>query len=633
MTTATTRERAGSGSGETLRLTTAQALVRYLQAQWSERDGERRRLIPGIFGIFGHGNVCGLGEALSEAGPEFPFHQPKNEQSMVHTAIGYAKAAGRLSTFACTASIGPGSTNMVTGAATATTNRLPVLLLPSDAFANRRQGPVLQQLEHPLEADVSVNDCLRPVSRFFDRIARPEQLLTALPEAMRVLLDPADTGAVTISLHQDVQGEAYDWPVSFFAERVWPVVRRPPAPDQIAAAGELLRASERPLIIVGGGVRYADARAELEGLAGGLGIPVCETSAGKGTVRSAELLLGGVGVNGTRAANAVARQADLVICVGTRLSDFTTASHSLFQHPEVRFLGVNVCEADAYKLGAAPVVADARLALGALDEAVSGWSTSESYRTEVRQTLEQWTAELEADLQQRPGERMSQGQLLRVLNRATQQGDWVVAGAGSPPGDLLKMFDCRAGVESHIEFAYSCMGHELPAALGIRMAALGAGEIYVVIGDGTYLMAPSELATAVQEGLDVTVVLVVNHGYQSIHSLQTSAVGQSFGNEFRRRDGDSLSGDFLPLDFAANAASFGCAVFEAGDETKLAAALAMARAERRPSVVVVEVEPRRGLLDGGAWWDLGLAETSKSEATREIAAEHARRASAQRFYD
>ncbi|MGH2764109.1 MAG: 3D-(3,5/4)-trihydroxycyclohexane-1,2-dione acylhydrolase (decyclizing) [Thermoleophilaceae bacterium] len=632
MTTATARERAGSGRDQTLRLTTAQALVRHLQVQWSERDGARRRVIPAMFGIFGHGNLPGLGQALSEHGAELPFHQPKNEQSMVHTAIGYAKATRRLATLACTASIGPGSTNMVTGAATATTNRLPVLLLPADTFANRKQGPVLQQLEHPVESDLSVNDCLRPVSRFFDRIARPEQLLTALPEAMRVLLDPAETGAVTLCLHQDVQGEAYDWPASFFEERTWPVVRRPPAAEEIAAAAELLRASERPLIIAGGGVRHSDAQAELEALATGLGIPVCETSAGKGTVRTAELLLGGVGVNGTRAANAIAREADLVICAGTRLSDFTTASHSLFQHPEVRFVGLNVCPADAYKLGALPVVADARLALTALAEAASGWSTSEAYRIEVEQALERWNADLAADLEPRAGELMSQGQLLRTLNRAAQPGDWVVAAAGSPPGDLLKSFDCTGGIETHIEFAYSCMGHELPAALGIRMATPSAGEVYAVIGDGTYLMAPSELATAVQEGLKVTVVLVVNHGYQSIHGLQTGTVGESFGNEFRHREGDRLSGAYLPLDFAANARSLGCAVFEAGNEEELGEALEAARADTGVSVIVAEVEPRRALLDGGAWWDLGVAQVSESERTRGIAAEHARGATAQRFY-
>lgn len=632
MSTQIEAERHGSGSRATIRLTVGQAVVRYLQGQWSERDGVRHRVIPAVFGIFGHGNVCGMGQALEEHGDDLRFHQPKNEQSMVHTAIGYAKATRRLSTLACSASIGPGSTNMVTGAATATTNRLPVLLLPSDTFANRRQGPVLQQLEHPVEADVSVNDCLRPVSRFFDRIARPEQLLTALPEAIRVLLDPVDTGAVTISLHQDVQGEAYDWPAPFFEPRTWPIARRPPAVEEIDAAVELLRSSERPLIIAGGGVRYSDAQTELEELSARLGIPVCETSAGKGSMRTGEFVLGGVGVNGTRAANTIARDADLVLCVGTRLSDFTTASHSLFQREGVRFLGVNVCAADAFKLAATPVVADAKLTLAALDEAAEGWSTSDDYRGEVRQVLGRWRAELGDDLEPRAGELMSQGQALAALNEAMVPGDWVVAAAGSPPGDLLKSFDCASGIETHIEFAYSCMGHELPAALGIRMAGRDSGEVYAVIGDGTYLMAPTELATAIQEGLKVTVVLVVNHGYQSIHGLQTGKVGESFGNEFRYREHDRLDGSYLPLDFAANARSFGCAVFEAASEDAFREALRAAGEQEGVAVVVTEVEPRRGLLDGGAWWDLGVAEVSENPATQAIAAEHARDARAQRFY-
>ena len=375
----------------TLRLTTSQALVRYLQAQCSERDGERRRAIPAIYGIFGHGNVCGLGEALASDAAELPFLAPKHEQSMVHTALGYAKATRRLATLACTASIGPGATNLVTGAATATTNRLPVLLLPADTYATRRQGPVLQQLEHPEYADWSVNECLRPVSRFFDRIARPEQLLTALPEAMRILLDPAATGAVTLALHQDVQGEAFDYPAAFFAPRTWSVARRPPEVRAIAAAARVLRAAERPLIIAGGGVWHSGAERELRRLAEDAGIPVAETSAGKGTYHGA-LALGGLGVNGTRAANEIARHADVVLCVGTRLSDFTTASHSLFQDDAVRFIGVNANEADAHKLGALPVVADALAALAALGQALEGWRAPEAHATAADAALRRWRA-------------------------------------------------------------------------------------------------------------------------------------------------------------------------------------------------------------------------------------------------
>ncbi len=617
----------------TVRLTTAQALVRFLATQWSERDGERQRLIPGVFGIFGHGNVCGLGEALATGDDDLPFYQPKNEQSMVHTAIGYAKATRRMATLACTASIGPGSTNMITGAATATTNRLPVLLFPSDTFANRRQGPVLQQLEHPIEADTSVNDCFRPISRFFDRIARPEQLLTALPEAMRVLLDPAETGAVTISLHQDVQGEAYEYPLSFFEPRTWRIERRPPAHSELAAAVDLLRAAERPLVIAGGGVRYSAAEKSLLAFVEKLGVPVCETSAGKGALPESEFLLGGVGVNGTKAANEIAAGADLVICIGTRLSDFTTASHSLFQNPGVRFLAINVCAADAYKLGAQPIIADARAALEALLEACEeNCATEDSYRDEVRRVRQGWLGELESDLQPRDDEALSQGQLFRCLNEAAREGDWIVAAAGSPPGDLLKMLDCDKGTQTHIEFGYSCMGHEIPAALGIRMARPEAGEIYAVIGDGTYLMAPSELATAVQERLKVTVVVVVNHGYQSIHGLQEGSLGLSFGNEFRYRRDGRLSGDYIPVDFAANARSFGCTVREISTLAAASSALDEARDQDGPVVIVAEVEPRRGLLSGEAWWDLGLPEISEARATSEIAAEHEQQRQSQRYY-
>jgi len=625
---------AAAGAG-TVRLTAAQALVRYLSVQHSERDGVRRRLIPGIFGIFGHGNVAGLGQALQEHGEALRFHQPKNEQSAVHAAIGFAKASDRLATLACTASIGPGSTNFVTGAGTATVNRLPVLLLPSDTFANRRPGNVLQQLEAPYAPDLTVNDTLRPVSVFFDRIARPEQLLTALPEAMRALLDPASTGAVTVALHQDVQGEAYDYPAHFFAERTWTVARRPPAAEQLAAAVELLAGAQRPLIVAGGGVRYSGAQAALAELSERFGIPVCETSAGKGVLPSGELLLGGVGVNGTAAATEIAREADVVLCVGTRLTDFTTASRSLFAHPDVRFVGVNVCEPDAYKLGAAPLVADARLALEALAERLGarGWAAPEAHRARVRAAIDGWRETLDADLAPREGERLTQAQAFRVLNEVSRAGDVIVAAAGSPPGDLLKTWDCANGTTAHIEFGFSCMGHELPAGLGWRLAAPDAGEVYVVIGDGTYLMANTELVTAAQEGLDVTVVLLVNGGYQSIHGLQRQTTAESFGNEFRHPGPDGrLSGETVAVDYAANAASLGARTFEAHDAEQLRAALHEARAVRGPVAVVVHVDPRRALPHSGAWWDLGVAQSSAREGVRAAAAEHERGAATQRLY-
>jgi 3D-(3,5/4)-trihydroxycyclohexane-1,2-dione acylhydrolase (decyclizing) len=606
---------------ETLRLTAGQALVRYRQAQYSERDGERRRVIPAMFGIFGHGNVCGLGEALVSGAEELPFLAPKHEQSMVHTALGYAKATRRLATLACTASIGPGATNLITGAATATTNRLPVLLLPADTYATRRQGPVLQQLEHPAYRDWSVNECLRPVSRFFDRIARPEQLLEALPEAIRILLDPASTGAVTLALHQDVQGEAFEFPLAFFEPRTWSVARRPPEERAIAAAARLLGAAERPLIVAGGGVWHSGAEGELRRLAEGTGAPVAETSAGKGTYLG-ELALGGLGVNGTRAANDIARAADVVLCAGTRLSDFTTASHSLFQDEGVRFIGVNVDEADAHKLGALPVVADAREALAALSDALQGRRAPQAHRETARTALTAWRRELDVDLAERSGEPVSQGEVLRTLNHHARAGDWVLAAAGGSPGDLLKLWEPIEGGRVHIEFAFSCMGHELPAGLGIRMADPASGEIYVVIGDGTYRMAAGELATAVQERLKVTVVLLVNGGYQSIHALQRSTVGATLGTEFTGLD----------VDYVANARSFGWHARAAATIDELTEALAEARGTVEPALIAVTVAPDRGLLGAEAFWDLGVAEESSLAAARAAATAQADGRASQRFY-
>ncbi|MGV1050151.1 MAG: 3D-(3,5/4)-trihydroxycyclohexane-1,2-dione acylhydrolase (decyclizing) [Solirubrobacterales bacterium] len=617
----------------TVRLTTAQAIVRFLGAQHSERDGIRRRVVPAVFGIFGHGNVASFSQALDELGDGLPYYQPKNEQAMVHAAIGFARANDRLSVLACTSSIGPGATNMITGAATATVNRIPVLLFPSDTFANRRQGPVLQQLEHPTEGDLTVSDCFRPVSRFFDRITRPEQLLTSLPEAIRVLLDPAETGAVTLTVHQDVQGEAFDFPLRFFEERTWHVVRRAPQPTELEAAAALLAAAERPLLIAGGGVRYSGAGQELADFANRFGVPVAETFAGKSATPEAELLLGGIGVTGTQSAYEIASRADVVLCVGTRLADFATGSHSIFQHPEVRFVAVNVNAADAYKVGAAPVVADAREALGELAAALTakGWETSEGYREEVREARDAWRRQLDADLEPRPGEMLTQGQVLRALNDASRAGDAVVAAAGSPPGDLLRSWDSANGSACFLEFGFSCMGHEIPAGLGLRLGR-PEGEIFVAIGDGTYLMSNTELFTAVQEGLKITLVLIENHGYQCIRELQVGKAGVDFGNEFRSRQGDRLAGPYVAPDFAANVASFGVEVFEADDLDGLRAAFDGARAAPGPAAVICRVEPHRALVGSETWWDVGVAQASGLESTRAAAEEHLSTATArQRF--
>ena len=628
----------GSDGGGTIRLTMAQALVKYLQGQYSERDGERRRLIPAIFGIFGHGNVAGLGQALYEYGQDLPYYQTRNEQSMVHTAAGFAKANRRLATLACTSSIGPGATNMISGAAAAAVNRLPVLLLPSDYYATRHQGPVLQQLEHPVSADVSVNDCFRPVSRFFDRISRPEQLLTALPEAMRVLTDPADTGVATLALPQDVQAQAYDYPAHFFGQRVWRVDRRLPDPKRLDEAVAMLKAAERPIIIAGGGVHYSEAWDELCAFSETFGIPVGETFAGKGAIRAeSTLLLGGLGVSGTPSAGKIASQADLVICVGTRLTDFATGSQSAFQHPQVKFISINVSGHDAYKQGALPVVADAREALRAFFKAAeaAGLKPDPAYLREIDKAKEAWQRQLKEEVyRQVPGEAMSQGQLIGVLNEAAQGGDIVISAAGTPTGDLLKLWDASRGRAIHLEFGYSCMGYELPAGLGVRMAQ-PEGEVYVFVGDGTYLMNPTELVTAMQEGLKVTVVISENHGFQSIHQLQMGRAGHNFGTEFMARDAATsrLEGAYLEIDFAKNAESMGARTWHVNTPGEVNEALREAREETRSCVIVVETERHRYLPPSGVWWDIGPAKVSKDGVTLELRSAYEKeRRDFQRFY-
>ena len=619
----------------TIRMTTAQAVVKYLQAQHSERDGVQRRLIPAIFGIFGHGNVIGLGQALEEVGGDLPFHQGRNEQSMAHAAAAFAKATFRTQTLACTASIGPGSTNMITAAAGATINRLPLLLFPGDVYATRHQGPVLQQLEHPLAGDVSVNDCFRPVARFFDRITRPEQLLTALPEAMRVLTSPSETGTVVVGLPQDVQSHAFDFPANFFDERAWRIERPLPDPRRITEALELLRAAERPLLIAGGGVHYAQAWDELAAFATQVGIPVAETFAGKGAMREdSRLTLGGVGLEGNPAAGRIAKDADLVLCVGTRMTDFTTGSHTLFQHPGVRFVGINVWGRDGYKDGALPIVADAREALSALTAAVAeeGIATAQDYRDEVTSTRQAWLEERAALAEPVDGEAMSQAQLILALNEAAQPGDTVIAAAGTPPGDLLKIWDSTGGRNCHLEFGFSCMGYELPAGVGVRMAQQ-EDEVYVYIGDGTFVLNPGELVTALQEGMKITVVISENHGFQSIQRLQLWRHGRRFGNEFRARTNGRLEGDYIELDLARTAEGLGAAAWRVETPEEFRGALDAARGERRTCVIVAETEPQRYLPGSDVWWDVAPAEVSGEHEVTERRAEYEReRNELQRFY-
>jgi 3D-(3,5/4)-trihydroxycyclohexane-1,2-dione acylhydrolase (decyclizing) len=641
MVTPDPRRASGSSTIEhdspTVRLTAAQALVLYLQRQFTERDGQRQRLVAGIFGIFGHGNAAGLGQAIAAAGTGLPYYQARNEQSMVHCALGYAKASRRMSTLACTSSIGPGATNMVTGAATGHVNRLPVLLLPGDYYAARRQGNVLQQLEHPVSADASVNDCLRPVSRYFDRIARPEQLIAALPNAMRVLSDPADAGPVTLALCQDVQSEAYTFPSGFFEERVWSVERRPPTLAALHAAADLMQAAERPLIIAGGGVLYSDAEADLEAFAEAFGVPVAETMAGKGAVRGgSRLLVGAAGVTGTSAAGALMRDADLVVCIGTRLSDFVTGSRSAFQNPDVRFVTINVSAADAHKVRGVAILADAREAIRALGRECQarGLRPRPAYLEATAAAQRQWADALD-EHRATPSDdgRLTHAQIIGFLNAEARGGDTVVAAAGGPVEDLHKLWDATGDRRAHLEFGNSCMGHEIPAGLGVKMARPD-GEVFVLVGDGGYLMNPTELVTAAQEGLKVTVIVSENHGFQVIRRLQMLKVGRGFGNEFRARDpgAHQLTGPYLSLDLAKTAEGFGARAWHVSELHEFRSALQAARKENGPCVIVAETATAHFLPGSGIWWDVAPAEVSADPETQTRREAYERERTVQRTY-
>jgi 3D-(3,5/4)-trihydroxycyclohexane-1,2-dione acylhydrolase (decyclizing) len=619
-------------SAPTRRLTTAQALVRFLSAQYTERDGVRHRLIAGVWGIFGHGNVAGIGQALVEHGEAMPYHQGRNEQAMVHAAVGHARHLDRLSAQAVTTSIGPGATNLVTGAALATINRLPVLLLPGDAFASRPCDPLLQQLEHPAEADVSVNDTLRPVSRFFDRITRPEALIPAALNAMRVLADPVETGAVTLALPQDVQTEAYDWPERFFAERVWPVRRPAPDPAELAGAVRAIRAARRPLIVAGGGVHHSRAEDALKALADATGIPVAVTQAGKGALRHDHPAdLGGIGHTGTAVSDDLARTADLVIGVGTRFTDFTTASGTLFQHPEVRFLNLNITAFDAHKLAARTLVCDARAGLTALAGALAGHRVDPSYEAEYRAGKERWERVVEAAFHAADDNAVpTQTQVLGALDAVVGEEDVVINAAGSLPGDLHKLWRARSRRQYHLEYGYSCMGYEIPAALGVQQAAPGT-PVWALAGDGTYLMMPTEIVTAVQENLPVKLVLVQNHGYASIGGLSEAVGAERFGTAYRHRAADgTFTGPPLPVDLAANAASLGMEVLRAKTVRELREALAAARAADRPTCVYVETDPAPTAPGAQAWWDVPVAEVSGRKAAAAARARYEEQAATRR---
>jgi 3D-(3,5/4)-trihydroxycyclohexane-1,2-dione acylhydrolase (decyclizing) len=621
-----------------MRLTVAQATVRFLAAQHSERDGVEQKLFDGCFGIFGHGNVAGLGQALLEAELSapgaLPYLQARNEQAMVHAAVAYSRMRNRLTTLACTSSIGPGATNMVTGAALATINRLPVLLLPGDVFATRVADPVLQQLEDPRQYDVSVNDAFRPVSRYFDRVWRPEQLPSALLSAMRVLTDPAETGAVTVALPQDVQVEAFDWPDELFEHRVWHVPRPVPEPAALARAVELIRSARRPLIVAGGGVSYSDANEALRLFAEATGVPVAETQAGKGSLRyDHPLSLGAVGSTGTTAANQIARQADVVIGIGTRYSDFTTASRTAFAESGVRFVNVNVAAFDAAKHAGAAVVADAREALVALTEALSGWSVDPAYREEARRLAAEWDETVERAYHLGHGPLPSQSEVIGVVNEVSEPRDVVVCAAGSMPGDLHKLWRTRDPKGYHVEYGYSCMGYEIAGGLGAKMACPDR-DVFVMVGDGSYLMMSQELVTAVQERVKLIVVLVQNHGFASIGALSESVGAPRFGTWYRYRNPDTgrLDGDVLPVDLAANAASLGVRVLRAKGVDELRAALRDAKAHDGPTLVHVDADPLVYSPSSEAWWDVPVAEVSELDATRQARKQYEAAKTNQRSY-
>jgi len=618
---------------KTRRLTTAQALVHFLIQQHTRRDSVTRRFIPKVLGIFGHGNVAGLGEALQAAGNALPYIPGRNEQALVHAAAGFAKMTNRLQTLACTSSVGPGATNMITGAAGATINRVPVLLLPGDIFATRQVAPVLQQLESGASGEVSVNDTFRPISRYWDRIQRPEQLVTSAIEAMRVLTSVVDTGAVTLCLPEDVQSEAWDFPEGLFEHRVWEIRRPRPDAEALRRAVELIRGAKRPLIVAGGGVLYSEAAMTLALFSSAMGIPVAETQAGKGALSFDHALsLGAIGATGTLGANVLAREADLVIGIGTRYSDFTTASKTAFQDPDVRFVNINVGEFDAFKHGGVAVVADARETLAALLEALPGFLAPGEWRARAGEANRDWDQEVERIYTIGSPTRPSQGEVIGAVNDAAGDRGVVVCAAGSLPGDLHKLWRSRDPKSYHLEYGYSCMGYEVAGGLGVKMAAPDR-EVFVMVGDGSWLMMSSELVTARQEGVKLIVVLIDNGGYGSIGSLSKSLGSGGFGTQLRYRDDDgSLSSRQVPIDFAANARSLGLTVYAADTLKDLRAALAEAKASPETAVIVTHADPSVKVGGYESWWDVPPAEVSTIDGVKAARAEYEEAKKKERWY-
>lgn len=597
----------------TKRLTMAQALVLYLSKQYVSRDDKENPFFAGAWGIFGHGNVAGIGQALQQFSNEFPYYQSRNEQAQVHTAIAYAKHKNRMQTFACTSSIGPGATNMVTGAATATVNRIPVLLLPGDIFAERIQAPVLQQIESEHSQDFSANDCFKPVSRYWDRLSRPEQLITSLPEAMRVLTSPADTGAVTLALPQDTQAEAYDYPVTMFEKRVWIIPRNRPDSSLLQEAAQWIREAKNPIIVAGGGVHYSEANVALQAFVEKTGIPIGETQAGKGALNyNYPLNLGAIGTTGTDGANIIAREADLVIGIGTRYSDFTSASKTAFQNSDVRFININVMEFDAYKHGAIPLVGDAKVTLEELSTLIGDYSTDAAYQTRCKEFNQNWDAEVHRiyNLEHEP--MLSQGEVIGMVNTLSNPQDVVLCAAGSMPGDLHKLWRTRNPRGYHLEYGYSCMGYEIAGGLGVKMAD-PEREVYVMVGDASFLMMNSEIVTMVQEGIRVNIIVVDNHGFASIGGLSKAVGSDGFGTKYRYRNraDNQLTGHTLPIDFAANCRSLGAHVIVAKTREEFSKAMEEAKSiVSKPVCIITETDRRQRVAGYESWWDVAIPEVS-----------------------
>jgi len=617
---------------KTKRLTVAQATIEYLKNQSVERDGVENKFFAGCLGILGHGNVAGIGQALHQH-MDFPYYVARNEQGMVHTAAAFAKVKNRLQTFVCTSSIGPGATNMLTAAAAATINRIPVLLIPGDIFATRQVAPVLQQLESNLSQDISVNDCFKPVSKYWDRINRPEQLITSLPEVMRVLTSQAETGTVTLSIPQDVQAEAYDFPAEMFVKRVWHIGRTMPDKTLLSRAISQIKESKKPMIIAGGGAIYSGASAVLKKIVNRSGIPVAETFAGKGTLDYNEPQnLGAAGVTGTPGAIAVAKEADLVIGIGTRYSDFTTISKSAFQDPNVRFININITEFDSFKHGALPLVGDAKAILEVLDKELTEFEVSKGYREKVENYNKSWDQFVSDIYVEKNDTPAFQGEVIGAVNSFSNPEDIVLCAAGSLPGDLHKLWRTRNPKGFHLEYGYSCMGYEIAGGLGAKMARPDS-EIYVMVGDGSYLMMSQEIVTSIQEKRKLTIVLLNNDGYSSIGSLSSSLGSEGFGTYYRYRNEETqqLDGGLLPIDYAANAASMGAHVIKAANVQELNAALKKAKTIDKTTVIYIEVD-RKKAVPGFAWWDVAVAEVSEKSAVKESLETYRENKKTQRYY-